>query len=149
MKRCKLIGWKEKVALPRLGIKSIKVKVDTGAKTSALHAENIKEFKKGSTTYVRFHVHPRSKSKKQVLKVEALLLGYRMVRSSSGHESLRPVISTLLQIGKEKWKIEVTLVNRDIMGVRMLLGRAAIRHRFIVDPAHAYLTSPQKKKKRA
>lgn len=148
MKRCKLIGWKEKIALPGLGIKSIKVKVDTGAKTSALHAENIKEFKKGSITYVRFNMHPRSKSTKKKLKLEALLLGYRMVRSSSGHESLRPVISTDIQIGKEKWKIEVTLVNRDIMGVRMLLGRAAIQHRFLVDPTHAYLTTAQKKKKR-
>jgi len=147
MKRCKLLGWKEKVALPSLGIKSIKVKVDTGARTSALHAENIEEFKKGSVTYVRFHIDPIKKSKKPKLKVEARLVGYRMVRSSSGHESLRPVISTTIQVGKEKWKIEVTLVNRDIMGVRMLLGRAAIQNRFYVDPTHAYIATPKKKKK--
>lgn len=148
MKRCKLIGWKEKIALPALGIKSIKVKVDTGAKTSALHAENIEEFKKGAVTYVRFRICTTKLSKKPKLKVEARLVEYRMVRSSSGHESLRPVIRTEIQIGKEKWKIEVTLVNRDIMGVRMLLGRAAIQNRFWVDPTQAYITTPLKKKKR-
>lgn len=135
----KLIGWREWVSLPELGIPAIKVKVDTGARTSALHATNIRFHKQADgTTLVSFSV-PIASGKKQ--KVQAPLIEKRKVRSSLGHDSIRPVILAQIALGHEVWNTEVTLVNRDPMGFRMLLGRLALRGRFIVHPNRSFLLS--------
>lgn len=134
-----VIGWREWITLPELHIEQIKVKIDSGARTSALHAENIRMIKNrdGSTT-VSFSVVP-SQDKKKRVKAKATLVDRRWVRSSTGAATLRPVISTLMKIGGKAWPIEITLVNRDPMGFRMLVGRQALGHGFLIDPAKSFL----------
>ncbi|MGB3768651.1 MAG: RimK/LysX family protein [Phormidesmis sp.] len=134
-----VIGWREKVALPELAIPAVKVKVDTGARSSALHAFDIEIFKKGETDFVRFKVHPIQRSRKKVIVAEAALLDMREVRNSGGKAESRPVISTLVSLGGEQWPIELTLTDRDQMGFRMLLGRQAVRRRFLVDAGGSYV----------
>ncbi len=141
------IGWREWIKLPELGIDKIKVKVDTGARSSALHAWNIEEFKKGGQLWVRFRVYPLQRDNQFTIQAEARILEYRSVRSSSGKSSLRPVIVTPVEILGETWPVELTLANRDAMGFRMLLGREAIRHRFLVDPGKSWYGGRPKKKK--
>jgi hypothetical protein len=139
MKKEKLVlGWREWASLDDLNIKKIKVKVDTGARTSALHANNIKIIKRAKKKFVEFDINPLQNSGKTV-RCKAELIGERKVKSSTGHSSLRPVIETHIHIGEYKWCIEVTLVNRDIMGFRMLLGRQAIRGNFLVDPGKSFV----------
>ena len=133
-----VIGWREWVGLPQLGCKRIKVKVDTGARTSALHAFQIEEFKKGEETWIRFEIHPRQRLEEPVISTEAKLLEYRSVRSSSGKETNRPVIITKVRWRDKTWPIELTLANRDSMGFRMLLGREAIRGRMLVDSSGSF-----------
>jgi hypothetical protein len=134
------IGWREWVSLPDLGIEKIKVKVDTGARTSALHAYRIKQFTKDNATYVRFFVHPAQRKKIPEVECTALVVDQREVTDSGGKSTERYVIRTMLVAGKYSWPIELTLTNRDEMGFRMLLGRQAVRRRFVVDPGHSYLT---------
>jgi len=133
------IGWREWVSLPQLGIDQIKVKVDTGARTSALHADNIEFYSRGSKRFVKFVVHPIQNSVDLELICRAEMVDRRRVKSSTGHSTRRPVIITVLELNGKKWPIEVTLVNRDVMGYRMLLGRQAMRNRFIVDPGKSFL----------
>ncbi len=140
------IGWREVVELPELNVKAIRVKVDSGARTSALHAENIEFYQSRGKHKVRFSVHPQIARKNIV--IEAELIGKRVVRSSIGLSTYRPVIRTLLKIGNETWPIEVTLVNRDLMGFPMLLGRTAIRGRFCIDPGRSFLQTPEKYRSR-
>lgn len=135
----KIIGWREWVGLPQLQVEAIKVKVDTGARTSALHAFDIEYYTRNGKRFVRFKVHPLQRSRENEIKVHAPLLEKRVVKSSIGHESHRPVILTEIQVGEDRWPIELTLVNRDVMGFRMLLGRQAIRGRYIVDPGQSFL----------
>lgn len=135
----RIIGWREWVAIPDLGIHQIKAKVDTGARTSALHAEEIRIMKKGSKRFVRFKIRPFQRNAKIEIEARAPLVEKRQVRSSSGHETIRPVILIPVLLAGEMQSIEVTLVNRDMMGFRMLLGREAIRGRFIVDPARSFI----------
>lgn len=139
-KKKKVVGWREWVTLPDLHVKAIRVKVDSGAKTSALHAENIEIVKigKNKKKFVRFILKYR-RGRHEPIIATAPLIGFRKVKSSVGHITERPVIRTHLQLGKEVWPIEVTLINRDIMGFRMLLGRSAIQHGFLIDPAQSYL----------
>ncbi len=145
----KRLGWREWVGLPELGVDALRVKVDSGARTSALHAEDITIFrnKKTGQRSVRFTIYPR-KDKKNKIKARAPLLEKRRVRSSLGHETERPVILTLLTVGDECWPVEITLINRDIMGYRMLLGRSALQANFLIDPAHSYLLSKGPKRRR-
>lgn len=133
------VGWREWIALPDLGVEFIKAKIDTGAKTSVLHADGIKIVRKGDKRYVRFTLYPSQRSNHRATPARALLVEKRIIRSSSGHQTKRPVIRTHIQIGNEVWPIEVTLVDRAVMGFRMLLGRQAIHKRFVVDPAHSFL----------
>jgi len=142
------LGWREWVSLPSLQVKRIKAKIDTGAKTSALHAENIEYFTKKGKKWVRFRVFPIQKSKKNSVKISAAVIDERTIKSSIGHETHRPVIEVLLSIGTQKWPIEMTLVNRDLMGFRMLLGRQALKGHFLIDPGHSYLQSKMAKKKK-
>lgn len=140
MRNKKVLGWREWVALPGLRVRAIKVKVDTGARTSALHAEDIVILRNRRTgeRSVRFTLYPR-KNRDRPLVAKAPLLGFRKIKSSVGEITERPVISTILRVDGDEWIIEVTLINRDIMGYRMLLGRSAIQHGFVIDPAHSYL----------
>lgn len=137
----KVIGWIEWVALPDLPIKRIKAKIDTGARTSALHAENIRIFSEGGARNVTFTVYP-SKEKDKGYRITCPLKEKRLVKSSNGIASFRPVITTTLRIGSYKKKIELTLINREPMEFRMLLGRRALRD-FYVDPRHGFLLSPR------
>jgi hypothetical protein len=145
------IGWREWVGLPELDISRIKVKVDTGARSSSLHAFDIEVFSRGRRDYVRFTVHPVQRELKTTVHCVAELHEHRHVKSSSGHREYRPIIRTLVQLGGERWPIDLTLTTRDAMGFRMLLGREAIRKRFVVDPGRSYLFPelvPKKRKKR-
>jgi len=133
-----IIGWREWVALPQLGIAFIKPKIDTGARSSSLHASEVEEFQRGDRTFVRFKVHPIQRNKDFGVKAEAEVLEYRSVKSSSGQKSRRPVILTEIEILGVRWPIELTLADRDAMGFRMLLGREAVRGRFLVDAGKSY-----------
>lgn len=133
-----VIGWREWVGLPELGIETIKAKVDTGARSSSLHAFDLHEFKKAGEPWVRFQIHPVQRKTKLTMEAEAKILEYRSVRSSSGKASLRPVIITTLSLLGTMWPVELTLANRDEMGFRMLLGREAFRERFLVDAGKSY-----------
>jgi hypothetical protein len=134
-----VVGWREWVALPALGIAAIKPKIDTGARSSSLHAFNLETFERGGATWVRFDVHPLQRNDATIARAEARVLEFRHIRSSSGHQSLRPVIRTDLALGGRRWAVELTLASRDEMGFRMLLGREAMRGRFLVDPARSFL----------
>ena len=130
-----IIGWREWAALPALGIPAMKVKVDTGARTSALHAYAIRLH----DGFATFRVHPVQRDSSTVVECRADLIDYREVRSSTGHPTRRPVIRTEIELFGERWTVELTLVSRARMGFRMLLGRQAIRGRFVVDPGLSFL----------
>lgn len=133
-----LVGWREFLSLPELGIRRIKAKVDTGARSSSLHATQIESFQVGEQEYVRFQVTPLQRSDRKVITAQAPVLEYRHIRSSSGQASERPVILTSVQILGHRWEIELTLADRSEMGFRMLLGREAVRGRCLVDPGRSY-----------
>jgi hypothetical protein len=134
-----VIGWREWVALPGLGVNSIKAKVDTGARSSTLHAFNVERFERHGLAMVRFQAHPMQRNDDYIVAAEAPLLDDRIVRNSGGQSELRPVIETSVQVGNSLWAIELTLTNRDEMGFRMLLGRQAVRRRYLVNPGRSYL----------
>lgn len=143
--RKRVLGWREWVHLPDLKLPRIKAKVDTGARTSVLHAENIAYFRRSGRRMVRFRVYPHQSDRSGSVTREARVKEIRAIRSSIGHVTQRPVISTKLEIGHQVWKVELTLVDREIMGFRMLLGRQAIRRRFLVDPSLSYLGGKPKR----
>lgn len=133
-----ILGWRELVGLPDLGIRTIKAKVDTGARSSSLHAYDIEEFDKDGELWVRFNIRPIQHDDTKVVRASARILDRRHVRSSSGQVTERYVISTTVKLMGESWPIELTLACRDEMGFRMLLGREAIRGKFYVDPNSSY-----------
>ena len=143
-----VIGWREFVKLPDLGVKSIKVKVDTGARSSALHVFDLTEFEKEGEKWVRFKIYASQRTQKTVVNSEAKILEYRSIKNSGGKASLRPVIITHVTLLDETWPVELTLANRDEMGFRMLLGRQAMRRRFLVDPSGSYYNGKPKRKKK-
>ena len=144
-----VIGWREWVRLVSLELPPIKAKIDTGARSSSLHAIELEIFERGETPWVRFKVHPLQRDARLTLAAEAEVAGYRTVRSSSGHLSRRPVIVTEVELLGRRWPIELTLANRDEMGFRMLLGRQAVRRRCLVDPGRSFLCGqPDRNKKR-
>jgi len=134
-----ILGSEEWCSLPELGIPTIKARVDSGAKTSALHAINIAPFKKEGQNWVKFDINPIQNNVKTIIHCESPLVDKRIVKSSSGFREERYVIQTNLEIGNAKWVIEMTLTNRDSMGFRMLLGREAMIGRVMVDPEQQYL----------
>lgn len=134
------IGWREWVGLPALNTVWIKAKIDTGARSSSLHAFDIQPFSRKGVEWVRFTVHPWQRSGSNATEVEAKVIDWRSIRSSSGQSEERPVIRTDLRIGDDAHAIELTLARRDEMGFRMLVGREGIRRRFLVDPARSYLS---------
>lgn len=146
--RMRKVGWREYLALPELGIARIKAKIDTGAKSSALHAFNVERFRRRGKIMVRFAIQPLQRSDKKVVVAEAEMVDERVVRSSNGVHDLRPVIVTTVEILGQRWPIELTLASRDAMGFRMLLGRQALVDRFLIDPGRSYLAGKPKKKKK-
>lgn len=134
-----ILGSEEWCSFPDLGIPTIKARVDSGAKTSALHALNIQPFTREGENWVKFDINPIQNNQKTILHCEALLVDKRIVKSSSGFREKRFVIQTLLKIGDANWPIQMTLTNRDSMGFRMLLGREAMSGRVLVDPERKYV----------
>ena len=134
-----MIGWREWLSLPKLGIESVKAKIDTGARTSSLHANDIKFYTRSGCEYVKFSVHPLQKNDTYVIETSAKLLERRNIKDSGGKVTLRPVIETTLQLGHLAWVIELTLINRDEMGFRMLLGRHALKDQFLINPSKSFL----------
>jgi len=137
--RLPCIGWREHLTLPDLGVGDIKAKIDTGARSSALHAFAIAPLERGGKSWVQFQICPRQHDPNEVVSAEAELLDWRSVRSSNGERQQRPTIRTRVAAGGYCWMAEVTLTDRDEMGFRMLLGREALRDRFLVDPGQSYL----------
>lgn len=134
-----LLGWREWVGLPTLGVARMKVKVDTGARTSSLHAWDVEHFERDGQPWVRFVLHPVQGETTTTVRAEAPSVGTRAVRSSNGQSEARPVIRADVTWGSHRWPIEITLTRRDAMGFRMLLGRQAVRGRFVVDPGRSFL----------
>ena len=132
------IGSEEWVSLGELNIPHIKARIDSGAKTSSLHALNIQPYQKDSQTCVSFDVYPIQNDGKRKIKCNALVIDKRIVKSSTGNREQRFVIETFMSIGDHTWGIEITLTNRDSMGYRMLLGREAMKGRLIVDPEDSF-----------
>lgn len=139
-----IIGWREFVSLPELNIDTVKAKIDTGARSSAIHAFNIQELSHQGKQIIRFQVHPQQRDRQTTVTAEAELLEYREIRNSGGIAQLRPVIKTNIEVGEHIWSIELSLTDRDVMGFRMLLGRQALRNKFLVDPGGSYLQSKRK-----
>lgn len=134
-----LIGWREWVSLPDLGVERIKAKVDTGAATSALHVTNLRSEPRDGATWLSFNIHPMQRKDKPIVGSGAWMVDERPVRNTSGKSDLRPVIETTLVIGATSLRTEITLTSRDAMGFRMLLGRRALRRVFVVDAGHSFL----------
>ncbi|MCE9686319.1 RimK/LysX family protein [Shewanella sp. AS16] len=134
-----VIGWREWGVFPDIANEKIKIKVDTGAKTSCLHAFKIKPFQRNECPWVRVWLHPEQHSDRAVI-CEFPVHDRRQVSDSGGHKQLRYVVKTRLFLGPHQFELELTLTNRDNMKFRMLLGRRALDGRFLIDPAASYLT---------
>lgn len=135
------VGWREWVALPEFGIDRIKAKIDTGASTSSIHAIHIRRFTEAGRDRVAFDIHPLQRRTDTTVACVADVLDERVVTSSTGHRTKRLVVRTMLRIAGHSWPIELTLANRDTMGFRMLLGRAAMQGRLLVDPGASFLAT--------
>lgn len=139
-----IIGWREWVDLPDLGINKIKAKIDTGARTSTLHAFDINLFKSSNNKLkVRFRVHPIQRDDNYILNCEADLLDRRFVKNSGGDTESRYIIKTMLCISNSVCPIELTLTNRTFMGFRLLLGRTAFHNKFLINPNKSFLIKPK------
>lgn len=132
-----IIGWREWVSLPDLGLENIKAKIDTGARSSALHAFDLRAFTVGGVPWVRFRVHPMQHGG-PTIEAEAEIIEMRRVRNPGGRRQLRPVIRTHVVLSDRQWEIDVNLTPRWGMGFRMLLGRQAVRRHFLVDPGRSF-----------
>lgn len=145
--KLEVIGWREWVYLPDLELPWIKAKVDTGARSSALHAVNLEYFEQEGTEWVRFQVYPEQRKRQNRCICTAEILEHRNIKSSNGQTQKRPVILTTLQLMGQTYPIELTLSNREDMGFRMLLGRESFRGRFLVDAGRSYYNKKSEKQK--
>jgi hypothetical protein len=139
MSNKKSLGWREWIGFPGLNIKKIKAKIDTGARTSALHAFRVEPFTRDGEQWVRFGIHPVQGSVDTVVECETPVKDRRVIRDSGGHDELRYVIDTTIAIGHDEIRCEVTLTDRDTMMFRVLLGRNALRANYVVHPGMSYL----------
>jgi len=147
-KEMRTFGWREWVQLPELGLRNIKAKVDTGARTSALHAFEVRSFEEDGRNRVEFKIHPNQKDNETVAVCTANVIDERTVTDSGGHKEKRWVIETPIRIGDQTWLIELTLTARDDMLFRMLLGRTAFRGRAVVDSSRSYRVGKKLRKKK-
>lgn len=134
-----VIGWREWLSLPKLGIPAIKAKIDTGARTSALHAASVETLQKAGAEWVRFRIHPVKRRPDIIIEGEAPILDRRVVSDSGGNRGERIFIKTEVVAGDKRWPIELNLTDRETMLFPMLLGRTAMAGRVAVDPGHSYL----------
>lgn len=139
------MGWREWITLPELHIDKIKAKVDTGARTSALHAFSLQPFEEGGQRKIRFCIHPLQHNNELAITCVADVVDKRPVTDSGGHTEERYVILTPITIAGQTWPIEITLTERENMLFRMLLGRSALKRRFVVNPARSFVTTRKKK----
>ncbi len=133
------LGWREWVSLPELGLPALKAKIDSGAKTSVLHAYHTERYEADGVDMVTFLIHPIQKNYDFYVECHAPIIDHREVSDSGGHREMRYVIESNILIGTTSWPIEISLTNRDTMRFRMLLGRRAIENRAIIEPAASYL----------
>jgi hypothetical protein len=144
-----VLGWREWVSLPALGIARIKAKLDSGARTSTLHALRSQPYIERGAPRVRLHIEPTRRSGGAVVVVDCAVVDERTVSDSSGHRERRLVIESPLCIAGQQWPIEITITNRDAMMFRMLLGRTAMHGRIVVDPERSYvLEKPLRQRQR-
>lgn len=141
------LGWREWIELPELQIPRIKAKIDTGARTSALHAFHVEPFTREGKPWVRFAIHPLQGDTDQQVECEAAVKDRRVVRDSGGHEELRYVIDTEVKVGEDRFRAEMTLTDRDTMAFRVLLGRTALRARYVIHPGRSYLQGKPTRRK--
>lgn len=144
-----VLGWREWVQLPDWNVAFLKAKIDTGARTSSLHAFDLEWFDQDGQPWVRFHLHPWQRSTTDSVAAAAPVAATRDIKSSSGATEHRPVVHTTITLAGVPVRAEVTLTRRDEMGFRMLVGREAIRRRFLVDPGSSYLGGRPPKQVRA
>ena len=144
IKKLPIVGWREWVGLHELGIERIKAKVDTGARTSALHAFSLKPFTENGKNKITFEMHPLQHNKSEVVTCTADVIDRRDVTDSGGHTEERFVIITPVTIAGQSWPIEITLTERENMLFRMLLGRSALRKHYMVNPARSFVTTRTK-----
>jgi hypothetical protein len=130
------VGWREVVSLPGFKLTDIKAKIDTGARTSALHADEIEFVTERGKKYVKF-LFITEEGKRKIIK--SRFLEEREIKSSTGQVTIRPVVKTVLRMGETEFEIEITLIKRDLMGFKMLIGREALNGRFLINPARSYL----------
>ena len=140
-----ILGWREWIGFPELGIQQIKAKVDTGARTPCQHAFMVEPFERDGRQWVRFAIHPMQHDTVQIVRCEAPVLERRVVRDSGGHEELRFVIQAVITIGDDRLSAEVTLTDRDTMKFRALLGRTAIRGSYLVDSGRSYVRGKKRR----
>lgn len=146
IKKYPILGWREWVALPQLGIARIKAKIDTGARTSALHAFSLEPYQENGKEKIKFLMHPFQNDTKHIIACAADVIDKRFVTDSGGHREERFVIQTLITAASLTWTIEITLTERENMLFRMLLGRSALKKRFTVNPGRSFITSRIEKK---
>ena len=141
-----VVGWRELVHLPELGLHSVPAKIDTGARTSSLHGEVLDEFERDGERFVRFAVDFARQQVRQVC--EAIHVDVRGITSSNGETQYRYVIKTPLRIGDVEFRAEISLANRADMKFPMLIGRSSLRRRFVVDSGYSWLQTPEMKVQR-
>lgn len=130
------VGWRESVSLPAFKLMDLKAKIDTGAKTSALHADDISYETEKGKRYVKFSLLMDDGKRRHI---KTRFLEEREIKSSTGQKTKRPVVKTMIKMGHNEFEIEITLINRDLMGFKMLIGREALNGRFLINPARSYL----------
>lgn len=140
-----IVGWREWIGLPKLGIPLLKAKIDTGARTSALHTFALENFSRNGADWVRFFLHPIQMRTSIVVQAETPIVDRRWVTDSGGHQEYRYVISTPISIRGKEYPIEITLTTRDTMRFRMLVGRTALAGRFFVDAEQSYASGQHSK----
>jgi hypothetical protein len=142
----KPLGWREWIGFPSLNIHKIKAKIDTGARTSALHAFRIEPFSRDAQPWIRFAIHPIQGDTDTVVECEAPVRDQRRVRDSGGHDELRYVIDAVIAIGDDLFRAEITLTDRDTMKYRVLLGRTALRAKYVIYPDKSFMQRKSKRK---